>query len=117
MHLGIFVTHPVQYHVPIWRELTKRAEFRTTVHYFSDQGAGTGGQSGFGIPVVWDVPLLEGYNYEFISRAADLSEPRSMCLPPGWLEQHRYDAILIHGYTHGFEHQIRRAAQRMGAKI
>jgi glycosyltransferase involved in cell wall biosynthesis len=117
MHLGIFVTHPVQYHVPIWRELASSSNFDTTVHYFSDQGVASGAQSGFGVPVVWDVPLLEGYKHEFISRKADLSQHRSMRLPRGWIEQRHFDAILIHGYTHGFENQIRRRAASLGAKI
>jgi glycosyltransferase involved in cell wall biosynthesis len=117
MKLGIFVTHPVQYHVPIWRALSQIPWLTTTIHYFSDHSVTTGEQSGFGVPVVWDTSMLEGYDYSFVSKDADLSHPYRIRLPDKWFRRQKFDVFLIHGYTHAFERQIVRKAASLGAKV
>lgn len=115
----IFVTHPVQYHVPVWRALAARDDLAVKVFYFSDHSVRGGLDKGFGIQVSWDVDLLSGYNHEFLSRTRDFERPRSVRIEDmdALLERERPDWILIGGYTMAFERQLVRAASKHGARV
>ena len=116
--LALFATHPVQYHVPIWRGLAKTPGLEVTVYYFSNHSIRGTVDAGFDVPVAWDVPLLEGYEHEFISRTADLARPNSVGVPNAGrvLRDGRYDCVLLLGYMHRFERQVIRAARRLGIR-
>jgi len=117
--LAIFATHPVQYLVPIWRSLANVSGLDVTVFYFSEHGIRGTVDPGFGVPVAWDIPLLDGYKSVFISRNADLNRPYSVRMPNPveLLREGLYDWILIQGYTHFFELQLIRAAKKLGIKV
>lgn len=59
-----FLSHPIQYFSPLLREMAKRMEL--IVYYFSDASIKGNVDKGFGQPVKWDTPLLEGYDYRFL---------------------------------------------------
>jgi len=117
--LGIFVTHPIQYFAPLWRVLATTPGLDLIVHFFSDHSVRGEMDPGFGVSVAWDVPILQGYRYEFIGRNADLSKPARVELPDARerISAHHFDAVMIHGYTHGFERQVVRAARANGVKV
>lgn len=119
IRVGVFVTHPVQYHAPIWQALAATPGIELKVHYFSDQSVRGVVDPGFGVPVVWDTPLLSGYEYQFVTRSADLTRPWSVGLADARdvLKGERYDWVMIHGYTHRFERQIISAAKHLGVKV
>ena len=118
LRLGIFVTHPIQYFAPLWRTLAATPGLDLRLHFFSDHSVRGGFDPGFRVNVVWDVPLLDGYRSEFISRDADLSAPASVSLTDADARIHRdhFDVVMIHGYTHRFERQVLRAARRHGVR-
>ena len=67
--IAVIQSHPIQYFSPWYRALAREAELDLKVFYCyqptqAQQGAG------FGVPFEWDIPLLEGYNYEFLPNAA-----------------------------------------------
>ena len=115
-YLGIFATHPIQYHVPLWRKLAARSDVRIHVYYANDLSVKGGIDPEFGIPVKWDVPLLEGYKYSFLKNISknpglgkgfwglNCPEVKSIC------RQERFDAVLVHGYSLLFELQVFQAA-------
>lgn len=117
--LAIFATHPVQYQAPLWQALAAMPNLEVTVYYFSDFSIRGAVDPGFGVEVAWDTPLLEGYHSEFISRDTDISKVCSLRLPHArqLLQQERFDAVLIQGYTHPFERQAVLAARRLGVKV
>jgi glycosyltransferase involved in cell wall biosynthesis len=117
--LGIFTTHPIQYHVPLWRDLAKRKDMDVTVHYFSDHSIRGGMDEGFNRPVTWDLDLLKGYRSVFITRDGDVNKPLSLKIPDpkGLLEKGDFDCVLIQGYTNAFEVQVLREASRRGIQI
>jgi glycosyltransferase involved in cell wall biosynthesis len=119
LRLRIFVSHPVQYHVPLWRALAAHPELDLKVFYFNDQGLRGGVDEGFGIPVTWDVDMLSGYDHAFISRDADLSRPGTIRLedPVGLLRSEHADWVMIAGYMRPFERQLVKAAKRVGARV
>lgn len=64
--LAIVTTHPVQYHVPWLVRLAER-QIQVKVFYTWEQsGQGAVYDSGFGKKIQWDIPLLTGYDYDFV---------------------------------------------------
>ncbi|MDB5298975.1 MAG: glycosyltransferase [Phycisphaerales bacterium] len=113
--LAIFVTHPIQYYAPMWRRLAMTPGLEPVLHFFSDHSARGGLDSGFGVNVAWDIPLIDGYEHRFLERTADLSRPRTVALPQArqLLADGKFDAVMIHGYTHAFERDVVRAARAL----
>lgn len=68
--LGILSTHPIQYYVPWYRSLSNHPEIDLTVYYCHRQTPEGQGRVGYGISFTWDIPMLEGYNYEFLENKA-----------------------------------------------
>ncbi|MFN0082401.1 MAG: glycosyltransferase family 4 protein [Ferruginibacter sp.] len=68
MHkLAIITTHPIQYNAPLFRLLAERKQIDIKVFYtWSQSAVGEKYDPGFGQPIKWDIPLLEGYDYSFI---------------------------------------------------
>src|ERR1035441_2356168 len=87
MRLAIITSHPIQYHAPWFHFLARRwgsgetgAERRVKredsslspllsslkVFYLWDGGVTNQLDRGFGVPVKWDIPLLDGYAHEFV---------------------------------------------------
>src|SRR5690242_390815 len=54
-------THPVQYAAPLFRLMAVHPKLDLLVAYCSLLGSEPMMDSGFGVEVTWDVPLLEGY--------------------------------------------------------
>ncbi len=117
--LGIFVSHPVQYHTPIWRELAQYPELEVKVHFLSDHSIRGGIDPGFGVPVSWDTPLLEGYHSTFLRRDTDIQRPSTFYLrnPKTILQEGKFDWIFLAGYVFPFELQLLWAAKKLGIKV
>ena len=119
MRLAVFARHPIQYQVPLWRLLSRTPGLDVTVYYLSDLSVRGELDPGFGINVAWDVPLLDGYRSEFISRNIKVENLSSATIPDlgSLLRDNEYDWILIQGYTCRFERQVIRSAKRLGIKV
>ncbi len=117
--LGVFTTHPIQYHVPIWKILSQKKDVDLTVFYFSDQSVRGGIDPGFNRPIAWDVPLLQGYKSVFLERNSNLQKPNSIKIrdPKTLLNKYNFDWILIISYSNAFERQLISAAKSAGIKI
>lgn len=114
--VGIFVTHPVQYHVPIWRHLAEHTELEVNVYYFSRQGIENRIDPGFGKSFQWDQDLLSGYNHRFL---ADVGIPEfgKVTIPDPAKVLADLDVVLLHGYTHAFARQVIRNKSKYGYKV
>lgn len=63
--IAYFISHPIQYYSPLLKEMAKELDLQ--VYYFSDASMNTVNvDKGFNRIIQWDIPLLEGYNYQFI---------------------------------------------------
>ena len=63
--LVIIATHPIQYQVPIWKELAKRLDVKFEVWYLTSHGIRPTEDIQFGKKIKWDIDLLDGYTYKF----------------------------------------------------
>jgi glycosyltransferase involved in cell wall biosynthesis len=71
VRLAIVSTHPIQYYAPIFQLLARARGLSVRVFYtWSQSAAGSVTDSGFGRSIAWDIPLLEGYDFEFVPNVA-----------------------------------------------
>jgi glycosyltransferase involved in cell wall biosynthesis len=64
--LAIVTTHPIQYNAPLFQLLARRNQIEIKVFYTWGQSKEQVYDAKFGIKREWDIPLLDGYAYEFI---------------------------------------------------
>jgi glycosyltransferase involved in cell wall biosynthesis len=69
--LAIITTHPIQYYAPVFKLLAKNC----SVKVFYTLGEKVDYDHGFKQAIDWDIPLLEGYDFEFVENIA--KEPGS----------------------------------------
>jgi glycosyltransferase involved in cell wall biosynthesis len=68
--LAVVTTHPVQYHVPWLVRLAERGVELKVFYTWEQARDGNVYDPGFGRKIQWDIPLLQGYNYEFVKNIA-----------------------------------------------
>ncbi len=104
LRIAVLTSHPIQYQAPLYRELASR-DIELKVFFCWDFGVRQTFDPGFGRAVEWDVPLVEGYEHEFLPNVS----PRPGTQPltglvnptaPGRIYDWRPDVVVVHGYTH-----------------
>lgn len=107
VRLAYLVSHPIQYQAPLLRRIAEEPDIDLTVFFGSDFSVRGYKDEGFGVGVKWDVPLLQGYNHEFLPSLRDpgtvgIAAP----LNRGILERLRgradrpaFDVLWVHGYA------------------
>ncbi|WP_373530524.1 glycosyltransferase family 4 protein [Nostoc sp.] len=102
--LAYFVSHPIQYQVPLLRLLAAKPNIQLKVFFYSDFSVKAYHDSGFGQFIEWDIPLTEGYDYQLLdcwgskqltgilrqAIATDISKQ---------LKLGKFDAIWVHGWS------------------
>lgn len=69
--LAIISTHPIQYYAPVFRALAGSALVEPRVFYtWSQTAEGAVRDPDFATEIAWDVPLLDGYEHEFVPNVA-----------------------------------------------
>lgn len=68
--IAIIISHPIQYYVPLFQALAKNDYFKIKVFYTWGEESINKFDPGFNRVVEWDLPLLEGYSYEFMKNVA-----------------------------------------------
>jgi glycosyltransferase involved in cell wall biosynthesis len=104
VRLAIVSTHPIQYYAPVFRKLAESETVMPRVFFTWSQTAdGPVFDPGFGTSFSWDLPLLEGYEHEFVPNVA--KDPGSHhflgiqnpALIPA-ISRWSADAVLIYGW-------------------
>lgn len=67
------VDHPIQYQAPLLRRIANEPDIKLKVVFRHLGGAQTQFDEGFGRDIIWDIPLLEGYDYTLAKDKAALS--------------------------------------------
>jgi len=108
--LAIITTHPIQYYAPVFQLLHKRGELDIKVFYTWGEASAHKFDPGFNKKIKWDIPLLDGYPYEWVKNTS--KEPGTHhfngVINPGLVEQIKNwqpDAILIYGW--GFQSHLK----------
>jgi glycosyltransferase involved in cell wall biosynthesis len=103
LRLAYVVSHPIQYQAPLLRRLAQEPDIDLTVFFFSDHSVKGYADEGFGgVHVKWDIPLFEGYRYEFLPIVRHLKENTFWApINRGFhraLKKGKFDAVWLHGY-------------------
>jgi glycosyltransferase involved in cell wall biosynthesis len=103
--LAIITTHPIQYNAPLFKLLAQRKKLSIKVFYtWGETVLNSKYDPGFRKEIKWDIPLLEGYEYEFLeNKATDkgshhfkgIDNPQII----NALENYSPDAILVYGWS------------------
>ena len=103
LRLAYFVSHPIQYQAPLLRRIAQEKDIDLKVFFSSNFSVRGYLDPGFGVPVKWDIPLLEGYRYEFLPVLRDTEKPGPL-RPLNYgirriLREQGFDAVWVHGYS------------------
>lgn len=97
LNMGVLVSHPIQYFVPAYHELARTPGIALTVLFRARVGVDAYHDPGFGQTVQWDIPLLDGYAHQFLSRKTSLQGVEWSVVTA--LLHKRFDVLLVHGYN------------------
>jgi glycosyltransferase involved in cell wall biosynthesis len=119
LRIAILTTHPIQYQVPLYRALESRGDVAIKVFFCWDFGVKETKDPGFGKTFRWDIPMLEGYEHEFvknISRRPGTNHFFGIVNPtaPSRIAAFQPDAVIVHSYVHFTEHEVMAAARLKG---
>jgi len=103
VRVAYFVSHPIQYQAPLLRRIAQEPDIDLTVFFSSDISVRGYRDTGFGVHVEWDVPLLDGYKYEFLPRLRN-SDKIGFATPLNHgifrrLRRGRFDAVWVFSYS------------------
>ena len=105
MKLAIVTSHPIQYYAPVFSFLTIGSGLNLKVFYTWEKNASTFDED-FEKEIEWDIPLLEGYKYKFVSNKNkmgksfwDVKNPELINDIKEW----KADAVLVIGWNY-FSH-------------
>jgi glycosyltransferase involved in cell wall biosynthesis len=149
MRLAFIVSHPIQYYVPIYRELAKRARSQGTGTgvcgdspkanrrqetaedsarisalkvFYTWRDAGAARDVKFGKEFAWDIPLMEGYDFEVVPNTSPdpgthhrkgLINPDLVARVIAW----KPDAVHITGYNYVSHGQAIKELSKAGIPV
>ncbi|QNA45012.1 glycosyltransferase family 4 protein [Lacibacter sediminis] len=102
--IAIITTHPIQYHAPLFRLLTERKRIALKVFYTWGQSQDAVFDVRFGMKRSWDIPLLDGYEYEFVKNISKHPDSNRFfgVRNPGLinqLKQEKFDVIIVYRWS------------------
>jgi len=103
--LAIINTHPIQYYAPVFQLLNQNKKISIKVFYTWGEAALKKYDPGFGKVINWDIPLLDGYPYEWVINTAKHSGSHHFkgIITPGLTAQiaaWNPDAALVFGWAY-----------------
>ncbi|WP_233164784.1 glycosyltransferase family 4 protein [Pedobacter sp. ASV28] len=102
--LAIIITHPIQYYVPVFRLMAQQCKLKV-FYTWGVAGMVPKHDPGFGKTIAWDLPMLDGYDYELlenISANPGSHHGKGIINPDiiSKIEEFSPNAILIYGYIY-----------------
>ncbi len=101
--------------------MAREADIDLHVYFSSDITVRGHRDPGFGLDIKWDIPLVSGYQHEFLPRWRD-SGTLSFFRPVNWgihkrLRDGQFDAVWVHGYSTSTALQAIFAARLLGIPV
>ncbi len=105
MKLAIITSHPIQYYAPWFSYINQNTDLDLKVFYLWNFGVAETVDREFQQAIKWDIPLLEGYNYEFVPNVSKNPGTKSiggLKNPTLLLQVSKYnpDAVMLIGYNY-----------------
>ncbi len=121
LRVAYLATHPIQYQAPLLRRIAKEPDIHLKAFFASDVSIGSFRDSGFNTTIRWDIPLLDGYDYEFLPAMDSIHHvstlrPFSRGLGKR-LRSGQFEVLWVHGYARPQHCLSMIAAKRLGMKV
>ncbi len=105
MRLAIITSHPIQYYAPVFKLLHQQKKLDVKVFYTLGESGKNQYDPGFNQKISWDIPLLEGYDFQFQTNTAKKpgSDHFRGIINPNLIheiEAWKADAILVYGWAY-----------------
>lgn len=105
MRLAIITTHPIQYFAPVFQLLHQQKKIEIRVFYTLGEAGLNQHDPGFSRSINWDIPLLDGYNFQFQKNTAKNPSSHGFwgIVNPDLIkeiEDWKADAILVYGWAY-----------------
>ena len=105
MKLAIITSHPIQYYAPWFKDINQNTDLDLKVFYLWNFGVTETVDSEFKQSIKWDIPLLEGYNYKFVSNVSKNPGTKSIggLKNPSLLStvaKYNPNAVMLIGYNY-----------------
>ncbi len=101
--LAIVISHPIQHWVPVYQALTASQELIVKVFFVAENGAHEHYDAQFAQKVQWDLPLLDGYDSEFLTPGKILEDFGFFSVDDknirSQLQRFSPDFVWVHGYA------------------
>lgn len=122
LRLAYFVSHPIQYQAPLLRLIAAEPDIQLKVFFYSDFSLKGYRDPGFGRLIEWDIPLTEGYDYQFLDCWGSKQYKNFFQQPIARnivekLKVGQFDAVWVHGWSHICSLQAILAAEKLGIPI
>lgn len=102
--VAALTSHPIQYQAPLFKKITEHPQIDLMVYFSWDFGVKDASyDSEFGRKLKWDIPVLQGYKYKFLTNYSP--KPSSNFwgqINPGIIRElavNKYDAVIIFGWN------------------
>lgn len=101
--LAIFMSHPIQYQVPLLCKIAESQQLKMKTYFYWDFGVKETYDVEFKRKIKWDIPILQGYNFEFLNNislkpgATFFGEINPSALTKSLFG--KYDAVMIFGWA------------------
>ena len=116
--VAIVNTHPIQYQTPWFRALACRRDIAIKVLYCQRASRQDQAKAGFGVEFDWDVPLLDGYDWEFLTNVSSKPGMGFWGMDTPELSKRitgrEYDAVVLNGWNYKSAWQAMQACWRTG---
>lgn len=104
MRLAIITTHPIQYYAPVFKLLARRCDLKV-FYTWGQESTKPKFDPGFGKTIEWDIPLLDGYDHEFLTNTSKLPGShhfKGIINPDAFrrIDAFQPDAILVYGWAY-----------------
>ena len=105
MKLAIISTHPIQYYAPVFKLMAQHKTLKIKVFYTLGEIGKNPYDPGFNQKISWDIPLLEGYEFQFQQNTArkpgsdgfwGIINPNLIMEIEAW----GADAVLVYGWAY-----------------
>lgn len=107
VHLAICLSHPIQYKSPVFRLLANQPGIQLFVYYYSNRGVVQKSNQYHGVIPAWDVPLLDGYKYQFMRNLVNEEKWKIASIQPfinpGIIKRliaDQIDVVMLHSYQY-----------------
>src|SRR5258706_5045690 len=97
--IAVITSHPIQYQAPWFRALAAHSDLDIQVYFCHKATRKEQALAGFGVEFDWDIPLTDGYSYQFLKNVAARPSIRTfngLDVPEIWqiVAREKYDAMI-----------------------